>query len=234
MASVRMTNELRYTIRLNAEKAYLLSSPEPKPNNEYIALVVQAAVNEPAQKFLQEMKTKGEELSLKSDQRYGGNILPQASAQPITQLILRCIDNDNDRRRDYKESYIYLNTPLKDYLQVTPTTYRDPILWIEDCHHSEQTKLREHFEAHRTSKAKWSDAVNDYKSSIYNLVSKCTTLKQLLEVWPAAESLVPHDKIQQMHTKVTRADRAAAIKEEVCFDPTIANQAVLTAKMLGG
>ena len=73
MASVRMTNELRDTIRQNADKAYTLSSPEPKPNNEYIALVVQAAVNEPAQKFLQEMKTKGEELSLKDDERYGGN-----------------------------------------------------------------------------------------------------------------------------------------------------------------
>lgn len=234
MASVRMTSELRNTIRRNADKAYTLSNPEPKPNNEYIALVVQAAVNEPAQKFLREMKTKGEELSLKDDERYGGNVLPLKSAQPLTQLILRCVDDDNLRRRDYKESYINLNTPLKDYLQVSPTTYRDPILWIEDCRHDEQTKLREHFEAYRTSKAKWHGAENDYRSSIANLVNKCTTLKQLLEVWPAAESLVPHDKIQQMHTKVTRADRAATIKEEVCFDPTIANQAVLTAKMLGG
>jgi len=61
-----------------------------------------------------------------------------------------------------------------------------------------------------------------------------TTLKQLLEVWPAAESLVPADKIQKMHVKVTRKQKAAQIKEEISFDPTVANQAVLTAKMLGG
>ena len=73
-----------------------------------------------------------------------------------------------------------------------------------------------------------------YERSIRDLVTRCTTLKQLLEIWPAAESLVPTDKIQKLHTKVTRIERATQIKEEIRFDPTIANQAVLTAKMLGG
>jgi len=83
-------------------------------------------------------------------------------------------------------------------------------------------------------KKAWSDARYNYKQSIRNLLDKCSTLKQLLEIWPAAESLVESDKLAQMHVKVTRKQRAQQVREEIDFDPTLANQTVLTAKLLGG
>ena len=49
---------------------------------------------------------------------------------------------------------------------------------------------------------------------------------------PAAESLVDSAKLSQMHVKVTRKQRAEQIKQEINFDPTVANQTVLTAKLL--
>ena len=55
MASVRMTQEMRSTIRRSAENAYELSNPEPKPDNAYIAAVKQAVLNSPEQTFLKRM-----------------------------------------------------------------------------------------------------------------------------------------------------------------------------------
>jgi hypothetical protein len=37
-----------------------------------------------------------------------------------------------------------------------------------------------------------------------------------------------------MHEKVTRKQTAARIKEDISFDDTTANKALLAAKMLGG
>jgi hypothetical protein len=90
------------------------------------------------------------------------------------------------------------------------------------------------FETFQDTVIEWKKASRNYNGSISDLLENCSTLKQLLEIWPAAESLVESEKLAKMHVKVSRKERAQQIKDEICFDPTIANQAVLTAKLLGG
>ena len=239
MASVRMTNELRHDIRRKAEEAYGLANPEPKPNNEYVAAVRAAIVNSPEQTYLRDIKKLGEERELDKDTRYGQNILPHKPREAVTGVDLRIktlAGVVSNRDRDYKDCTVKFDTPLTNYLVVDGDRHRwgDPTVWINDLHNEDKTQIIEYFEAHRKADEEHTVARRNYENSIRDLVNNVTTLKQLLEIWPAAESLVPNDKIQKMHVKVTRAQRAAAIKEEVCFDPTVANQAVLTAKMLGG
>ena len=239
MASVRMTNELRDDIRRKAEEAYSLANPHPKPSNKYVTAVLDAVRHSPEQTFLRDIKKLGEERAVDSDTRYGQNILPHKPKEVVTGLELRIKTLTGVMRvhgRDYKETTIKFDTPIADYLVVDGDRHRwsDPVVWINDLRLEDKTQIIEYFEAHLKSTEEHNQAKGLYDQSIYNLVSTCTTLKQLLEVWPAAESLVPANKIQKMHTKVTRKQRAATIKEEISFDPTIANQAVLTAKMLGG
>lgn len=239
MASVRMTNELRHDIRRKAEEAYELANPQPKPNNDYVAAVRAAIVNSPEQTYLRDIKKLGEERELDKDTRYGQNILPHKPREAVTGVDLRIktlAGVVSNRDRDYKDCTVKFDTPLTNYLVVDGDRHRwgDPTVWINDLHNEDKTQIIEYFETHRKADEEHTVARRNYENSIRDLVNNVTTLKQLLEIWPAAESLVPNDKIQKMHVKVTRAQRAAAIKEEVCFDPTVANQAVLTAKMLGG
>jgi len=235
-----MTNELRDDIRRAAEKAYSLSNPEPKPNNEYIAAVRAAIVNSPEQTFLRDVTILGKERGVDKMSRYGMNILPQPPKEAVTGINLRVKNagdaiSQSNANRNFKETNVKFDTPMAGYLEaIEGSRWGDPIAWVDDMRIEDKTVLMEHFHAFLELNETWSTARRAYEHSIRELVSECTTLKQLLEIWPAAESLVPANKIQKMHTKVTRAQRAAAIKEEICFDPTIANQAVLTAKMLGG
>ena len=75
---------------------------------------------------------------------------------------------------------------------------------------------------------------NEYNETISASCSQlCTTLKQFLTAWPAGESFVPDDKIAEMHTKVTRIQKARQIKEDINFDDTAVNKVVLTSKLMG-
>jgi hypothetical protein len=234
-----MTNELRDDIRRKAEEAYSLANPRPKPSNKYVTTVLDAVLHSPEQTFLRDMNKLGEERAVDRETRYGQNILPHKPKEVVTSIELRTKTLTGvigAHRPDYKSTHIHFDTPIAAYLVVDGDRHRwgDPVVWIEDLRPEDKTQIIEYFEAHLKSAEEHNDGQRHYERSIYELVESCTTLKQLLEVWPAAESLVPADKIQKMHTKVTRIERAKQIKEEISFDPTVANQAVLTAKMLGG
>lgn len=241
MASVRMTNELRSDIRREAEKAYSLANPQPKPSNDFVAAVRAAVLSSPEQTFLKEMKHIGETRNLDKVHRFGVNVLPERPKDAPTGIDLRLqnkseVTSSYASQRNYTNCHITFSTPMNNFLMNNSSEHRwgNPVMWINDMRIEDITVLTEHFHTFQKLEEEWSTARLTYEQSIRDLVSECTTLKQLLEIWPAAESLVPPGKIQKMHTKVTRAQRAAAIKEEISFDPTIANQAVLTAKMLGG
>ena len=234
MASVRMTNELRYDIRRNAENAYDLANPEPRPSTEYVNRVRQAIEKSPVQKFLKEMAELGEERGLK--ELKGENILPRPNNDPITGVVLRRVNINASHYRDYEQHTINFTTQMHKYF-VTEETYNrygKPNVYIEDLADEDRLEVDDLFDKLEADHNEWRTSRQNYERSIRDLLDNVTTLKQLLEVWPAAESLVPPEKIQKMHTKENRKQQAKRVREEINFDPTVANQAVLTAKMLGG
>lgn len=236
MASVRMTNELLMIIRRAAEEAYDLANPEPKPSTEYIARVRQAVVDSPIQKFLKEMAEIGEERGLNNTKVQ--SVLPRPNKEAVTGVQLRRINTDRDTQhnRDYDSHQIKFNTQMHKYY-VTEETYQrwgDPSVYLDDLSDNDRLEVGDMFTKLQADHDAWFEAKRAYDQGIFELLNKVTTLKQLLEIWPAAESLVPREKIQRMHTKENRKQQAKRVKEEISFDPTIANQTVLTAKMLGG
>jgi hypothetical protein len=234
MASVRMTNELRMDIRRNAERAYELANPEPAPSTEYIDRVRRAVVNSPIQKFLKDMAEIGEERGLTRTKVQ--SVLPRPNKEAVTGVQLRRMNTDMQNNRDYDSHTIRFSTQMHKYY-VTEESYSrwgDPTVYIEDFSDDDRLEVGDLFTKLQTDHDAWHEARRAYENSIGRLLENVTTLKQLLEVWPAAESLVPAEKIQKLHTKENRKQQAKRVKEEISFDPTIANQAVLTAKMLGG
>ena len=234
MASVRMTNELRIDIRQNAERAYELANPEPKPSTEYIDRVRRAVVDSPIQKFLKEMAEIGEARGLNNTRVQ--SVLPRPNKETVTGVQLRRMNTEALNNRDYDSHTIRFNTQMQQYY-VTEESYSrwgDPTVYLDDFSDNDRLEVGDMFMKLQADHDAWHEARRSYENGIGRLLENVTTLKQLLEIWPAAESLVPAEKIQKMHTKENRKQQAKRVKEEISFDPTIANQAVLTAKMLGG
>lgn len=228
MASVRMTRELRYQIQERAEAAFDTANPKPKPVREFLDYVKEAITESKSQRLIADWITQAREAGMYDHE--------QLERDCPREIDIHKISLATDPQSHYD---IELEWPAKWKLptfQHRRTRYDwDTVRFYIDSLDERFraiatehfTTLREQLEAHKTATA-------EYRSQIRELLNKVTTLKQLLEVWPGAESLIPPEKIQQMHTKVTRKERAQSIKEEVSFDPTIANQTVLAAKMLGG
>lgn len=233
MASVRMTNELRCDIRRKSDNAYGLSNPEPKPNTKFVQTARDAILNSPEQKFLKRMGTEGRAENLHLHK--GKTFLPGKNNEAVTAIDLRLACTDASGNRDYKETVVQFDIPLSEWWVVEQTYNRwgNPTVYINDLATEDQHEISEMFQEFQTTLDKHRMEKRNYESSIHQLLESVTTLKQLLEIWPAAESLVPSEKLSKMHEKVTRKERAARIKEEINFDPSAANQAVLTAKLLG-
>ena len=232
MASVRMTHELRDKIFRSAENAYETANPEPKPNNELIELTKKVIYNSPKQRFLREMKAKAEELGIPGMED-GGTYMP-VEKNDIAEVEVKQRNNNPNTRNTWEGFALRFSTPISMLKAPNDRSWYSPNIHVTDAAPEDLTEFAEKAGDLCKTRTEYWDNKRTYEQSIRELLSKCNTLKQLLEVWPAAESLVPAEKLQQMHVKVTRAERAKTIKEEVSFDPTVANQTVLTAKLMGG
>jgi hypothetical protein len=239
MASVRMTGELGQQIYRNAIDAFNVSNPYPEPDTEFQQVVKTAVENSPMQIFLREMRQIGIERGIDQGtdvtRRYHNTVLPRPSGDDVVSCELHAVCH-MDSGAAYDGSVdVKLITPITDYLDGGRNNHYGRIdMWIDQLDPEHIPTITDLFNKLIVARKTRSDNEGRYRRSIKDLLKQCTTLKQLLEVWPAAENLVPSNKIQQMHTKVTRVQRAKQIKEEVSFDATAANQVILTAKMLGG
>lgn len=236
MASVRMTGELGRSIYQNAMSAFSVSNPYPEPSTAFQQIVKTAVVNAPLQKFLREMRQIGLERGLDKEshigRRHASSVLPRIRHDDITSVSLHgACHTDSGAAYDANVD-VSLITPITDYLN--GGAYGSIHVYIDQLDPEHIPTITDLFHKLVAARKIRGDNEDKYRLSIKDLVNRCTTLKQLLEVWPAAENLVPANKIQQLHTKVTRVQRAKQIKEEVNFDATAANQVILTAKMLGG
>lgn len=230
MASVRMTNELRADIRRAAERTYEKAHPTPKPSTECADLIKNAALRSNKQMYLQKCIDLAKEMNITNDE-----YLP--TVKNINELEVRkLLDNDERRQgyRDYHSFSVQFSTPINWLRAANNSSWYTPDVKVTDLPLDTQTAVIEKFNEFIEIRTAHNKAKQEYNDSITDLLNECTTLKQLLEIWPGAESLVPEAKLQKMHTKVTRKERAEKIKEEICFDPSIANQTVLTAKLMGG
>lgn len=236
MASVRMTQRLASEIRSAAYAAYETANPDPVPSTEFVEKVRNAIIDSPEQRFLNEMVEEGIKRGLGNDQRKGANILPSKPKEAPTAVELRDYHGRNDARRDYGEIRVKFTTPLNSYKVTSDTSYGwgTPVVVVQDLADDAKTEIIPMMQAFIEKLAEHREKSRAYRHSIDQLLNQVTTVKQLLEVWPGAESLIPNEAMQKMHVKVTRKQRVKEIQDNISFDPTVANQAVLTSKMLGG
>lgn len=237
MASVRMSHQLRNDILKTAMDQFDIANPKPVFNE--VNTVLDAITNMPTLKHLRALHTS-EDMAFLNENSQGSFKLDcretrfcLTSSQNITGCSLQSRYNQN-----LNPQRVEFHSPLSI---IAPATNWDrwnefentPRIYMEDFTQDDCAKIEAIVTNHQDAVKKHEEEKYEYKHKIRNLLEECNTVKQLLDAWPGAESLVPRAVVVQMHEKVTRKSRAKAIKEKVEFDDAEVNNVILTAKIMG-
>lgn len=228
MASVRLTRDLRQQISQKAMNAFQISNPEPMPSTEFVQYLVEAIPRMPSQIGLRKMHDIYES-EVKDSSSFDSKNAAIIS-KTVERLTIEWVDDAFDRRK-----YVAFDPsiPINVYRTDSHSYYMSFKATIEDFATQDKTKVQEYATDLAERRKKNTEAESDYRHKVSDLLDRCNTLKQLLEVWPAAENLIPQGYIVKMHEKVTRRQRAQQVKEDIDFNADEINQVVLTAKLMG-
>jgi uncharacterized membrane protein YheB (UPF0754 family) len=229
MASVRLTRELRDEIYTNATNAFKIANPEPIASTAFEQKLRAAIPRMPSQEALAEAKT-----ILNSVFDRNNSTFDNKHFHIVERSISKAdvfIPEQFQRRLTVTVKF---SAPIHIFGKKYESYYgpEDDIL-IEDFSESDKSEITNYVNDLVQRKKEHRNKSIDYEQKIRELLDKCGTLKQLLEVWPAAETLVPPHKISRMHEKITRKQRAAQVHDEISFNADEFNQVVLTAKLMG-
>lgn len=228
MASVRLTGQLRDQIHRKAMHAFGIANPEPMPSTEFVTLLTQAIPRMPCQIGLRKMK------KIYEDEIHGAKSFGCASSKILNKTIdTVSIEWSDDAFSRSKTILFEPKIPISVLRIDTNSYYTSFTSYIEDYAQEDRTQLQEYATDLFNRRNENKEAENQYRHKVRDLLNRCNTLKQLLEVWPAAENLVPPEYVSKMHEKITRKQRAQSVKEEIDFNPDDVNHVVLTAKLLG-
>ena len=242
MASVRMTNELRHSLNREAMIAWDNVNHPAKPTNEEKDFLHNAYLDSPFVHAINNATATLEALAQftvdtsvwKTTRSLIGDISrKQESVRFVTGSP--SFDRDGERQNYHR---------LKDasYFEVhfdTPRLF--PMWggsWSSGIHTTDfkadcVEKANEIIDKYHRAREAHNEKRKAFDNKIESLLNNCNTVKQAIEAWPGIEKLLPDSVIQKMHTKQTRKERAAAVRQQVDFDATEANQAILTSNLLG-
>ena len=232
MASVRLSNDLRGTILRNAIQAFDVSTPQPQYKTADVDFIIDLLVNSKTQETLARIAADFAQIPhYKPEWGYNQSHKPSFgfTAPYGTKITGINIVFDPENSSSNGRSHIEFNRPVELY--AAERTPEVPIVTIEDP--AARQKVRDIVFKHKERTKEYKDKRLDYSATIERLLYTCSTLKQFLDAWPAGESFVPQGKMNELHTKVTRIQKARQIKEDINFDDTAVNQVVLTSKLMG-
>lgn len=232
MASVRMSRDLRGQIKNNAMQAFDVTNPEPSFATTDINFIVDAVLQSNAQATLATISQTYDKLpKMRSSWSYNRELQPSFGFAPPTEtrvtkfvFVLNPRNEANGHRTVVDLGRAVRLYSTRESAEFSIDVIDDPV---------ERARIVEILDAFEKRCQDYRTKRNEYHASISSLLDECTTLKQFLQAWPAGESFVPQDKINELHTKVTRIQKARQIKENISFDDTAINQVVLTAKLMG-
>ena len=228
MASVRITRELRRDITNRASNAFETANPHPTASTEFQQLMQHAIPRMPSQIALGKIKQiYDNEISGHKSFNNKEHAVHVTNKSEVN--ILLTPDNGE---RAFPVKVVFA-APVQVYDKETSVWHDQSKVIIEDLAVEDQPEVRRLTAELADRITVNQQAARDYRHAIEDLLDNCNTLKQLLEIWPAAENLVPQELVSKMHEKVTRQQKARAVREKIEFDATAANQIVLTAKLMG-
>ena len=246
MASVRLTRELKETIKRKASDAFETADPEPKAGHELQQAVKDGVANSNHQKYMgkivalfdQEVHAKRLEdpnvneiyKSALSDSMFEGNLIPKLESRDHVVLY-----NSHATKRQPTDVPVSIkfDIPIKWY-STDAAYYTNSPLYLDMLNPDDLLKIVPLRDKLRDDLQAWENRKTAFKKTIKDTLENSNTIKQALEIFPGLESFIPPEKLQKMNEKVTRKQRAQKVREKTNIDTTAANQVILTAKIVGG
>lgn len=234
MASVRLSRDLRSTIRRNAMQAFDVSTPEPQFATDDINFLVDSVLQSDSQATLgaiaQSYDTVPKMRSSWSN-HLPRQLKPAFGFEPPSETRVNRITFILEPRNEANGHRTTVDLNRSVHMYSAHNTAEVPIAVFRDP--AERARVVKILDTYEKRYQDYKDSRSNYHATIDRLLDECTTLKQFLQAWPAGKSFVPQDKINELHTKVTRIQKARQIKEDINFDDTVVNKVVLTAKLMG-
>ena len=241
MASVRMTMDLRSTLKREAVTAWdKVNSPiTPTPDEQefvhqaFLGSNFVAAVNA-TRATTEHLATYSIDNNLQRNMKnHVKNIDYKCSEMKYTCGVPKHKDNgerDTYNRSDNEHYTFKFDTPR--LFPCMSDTWSQAI-YTSDLPSDKVEKANAIIHKYHTAREEFYNKRKVFEDKIKSLLTQCNTVKQAIEAWPGIEKLLPDEVIQKMHVKQTRKQRAAAVHQDVDFDATEANQAILTSNLLG-
>ena len=233
MATVRLSQQLHRQLLDAAKEKYKVTNPEPNQSPELISALRTGLQTMPAVTAFNTMLAtpaiQNEMATAKSELSHALN---RADPSNVTEIRVNNITKHTRYAEtgDPTDIYCELDTPVQLPFGSNYGAYDVSInsfdITIRDELHSTLAIAIDNTAAYQ-------EKFSHFAKSINSVLEQCNTVKQLLEVWPGAEALLPNDVIQKLHTKVTRKVDAEKVRDLSQFDADAANQVLLTSSLLG-
>ena len=240
MASVRMTMDLRSTLKREAVSAWDKVNQPIKPTSDEQEFVHQA--------FLDSNYVAAVNASLPSAEHLITHSVDSTTYRRIKEHVkdanhklseMRYVcgtpshaDNGERQRYGHDSEYYTFKFDTPRLFPCMGDSWSQAI-YTSDLPSDKVEKANGMIHKYHTAREQHYTKRKEFEAKIKNLLEQCNTVKQAIEAWPGIEKLLPDEVIQKMHVKQTRKQRAAAVRQDVDFDATEANQAILTSNLLG-
>ena len=232
MATVRLSQQLHRQLLDAAKEKYKVTNPEPNQSPELISALRAGLQTMPAVTAFNTMLANPaiqNEMATKSEISHALNRADQSN---VTEIRV----NNITKHARYTETgstediYCELDTPVQ---LPYGNSYGSYDVSIDSFDITIRNELHSKLATAIDGKDAYNEKYHHFSKSIDSVLEQCNTVKQLLEVWPGAEALLPNDVIQKLHTKVTRKVDAEKVRDLSQFDADAANQVLLTSSLLG-
>lgn len=230
MATVRMTQELRQTIRRKAEKAFDLATPRVEPSKEVCTRLVAAINAAPMLTKLKEVESIVK--SVKGKTFFGLQNL-KIGTETESSVKVQYMRTKPDGAREESVTYVDLDpavvfTSVRDRWGhgsacVSTSLFTDDDRAFFDAELSRIEQLN----------SDRGDKRDTYMETIRKLVGGCNTYKQLLEVWPQVTAFTPQEVLDRHNAKPEKRSRAQTLREDLELDTAQLNGVAVKAKLTG-
>lgn len=245
MASVRLSRDLRRDILHKSQVAFEKTNPDPAPSTAFLQKLATAIIDSPvqlaakrvAQAHCDDSGLKQQFLSFDMHE-----LVPQRFN--ISSFKLRGEPRSAEEKELTSSHYssnrfleFEVNTAAPISILHNPDRYTSDAttitLYVQDLSKEHQQPILDELVMLIKQRETLREKRSNYRANIFGLLEDCNTVHQFVETWPAGDAFLSTEVKQRMHEKVTRQQSARNRREALDFDSTIANQVVLTSKLIG-
>lgn len=231
MASVRMSDRLREELKAKIENKFMTADPKPTMDSSLSQVILDAMLEHPAYKaastFLQDPAIKA-----MCNSKHASTLSTYLAAFRQTKVVKR-IDVKgfmfNNTEQEFK---VQLKVPATMHFANSYGEYME--VHLQDFAPAERAVL----EADMTTKAQelldWIKRHDEFMLSAQNLLANCNTVRQFLDAWPGAETLLKQDIVQKLNEKGKSTRDLAAAEARAQFNAAAASPTLLAAEIIGG